>query len=470
MIEKIKDIFKHNKIKAIAIAILIIALLFMSLYLFYKFFAIILLIIVIIFLAVIGSKKNNSKKIDISIDNKKEIIKSNITGNNKLIKKNNQKDLINKIEKDLLNLKIKNDDQNREIVIDATLYEDGKPVKKFHTVISSNKKLSDELKPLTEFKSKSIEKRQTEEKAYPIFAGFLRNNIKDETVIEIENKKETLPLLKEKIEKYCNYEKNENVDNLYICQSNIKNKIDNSKNSKLKVVNEKKEYNEKMTGDVFLSYIGVARKEKKVKLSNEELLACAYVSKYIRGITNENRLKFYKENGIIYVDSTNIGFKVNEEGNYCIIPKNEKTSLKIKECSENENKKDNKRAYFNDDKDLDNLSNYIRNELSNKNKNKKKTKSWLFFTLTEKDTKRIIKKEQERRIISTYEKLAGMYRNSKEYGNELRILQEAIAKLKAQKMSTKKLEKRMKEVTRLIKKDDKKKEKEKELKKKKENL
>ena len=455
MISKLKDNFKNNKILTIIIILLVILLLMLLVFLVYKLSKILLVVFIFVALIAIGKgiKSEKTKSIDkkeiiankenikpIKIDNKKERkVKEKEEEEEKekeLEKEKKEKDK-EKNEKEVLSIKLK-ETEKKVKELEANLYNNNGKINSFHASIKDNETIGN---------AKAIE----EKKAYSMFSGYLRNNVNEKTIVKVNNPTKTIPILKEKIEKYGNIPKIENVSHLIVSPKlKEKIKVKEKRNSlKLPEIKQTASNNNTIDGSTFLYTLGIRKKEKKVKLTEEELITCAHIGKIITEKTNEKKIAFYKDNnGYIEISSTKLKFKIGDKKKYLIMSKNEKTELKEEECDDIENKKENKRVIFDNIDDLKKLSNYINKEYQNKQKNN--NINGFFFFLKEKNIERILKKEEEKKKINSYIDLARTYKENNNNEEAQRILKEGIKELKEQNINSKRLQNELKKINKRL--------------------
>ena len=443
MFSKIKEEYKYNKVKTILIIILFFILFSLLIYLIYKLSKLLLLITLGIFLMILGkssSKQKEKECIKVIPKEDKKIKETYILPKDNEGKKITQDKKKELDKKELMDIKL-TDNNDKTKKIDATLYKDEKKENDFHAIIKEDNDIV------------TTKKAQEEKKVYKDLAGYLRNNVKEDTIVKVNDKEKTIQILKEKIGKYGDIEKIENISNLSVTPKLIKETTDNKNNSNtFRVPNpSKKDTKEEIKGQDFLYTLGIIPKKRiKNSLTEEELILCARISNII--INNNQDVKnidFYKDKkNYIGIKSTNIKFKVEENKKYLIVPKEEKTKLKTENCNELEDKDKNKRVLLNESKDIEELNSYINKEYKQrKKKDKKEQKIYgFFFQIQKKDLDRILKKEKEREIINSYLKIAKVYHNDEKYAEELNLLKNGIKKLKEMNINSKSLEKRIKEI------------------------
>lgn len=490
MFSKLKEYYNSNKLLFIITIILLAVLIILIGIILYKLAKILLLLLILGFILVIISQESKNKeeikKKGNNIIVKKEIkeipvVKKIVETKSLNEIKEKEKEALKRIEKleeekekelkkveqekkenedehEIINLKVK-EENNKIKEIEASLYKNGIKENSFHTIITNQETKEDIINNAIQVEEKT---------AYNMLSNYLKDNIKDNTIIIVENEEKIIQLLKEKIEELENIDKIENIENISNLNINdIKNNIiNNYKTTKVEKENSTEKDKNISYESSYIYSSGINKKDIKPQLTNEELLLCSYIGKIL--INNNKNLKqidFLKDKeGYINVDLTNIKFKVDEDKKHLIVPKNEKTSLKTEPCSENENKESNKRVLIEKNSDIFEMSNFI-NEQYKKKEKKEKVIYGLFFTLKEKDIERIQKKEKNEELVNDYIRLARKELEEKNYTSSIQILKNGINRLREENMHTGRLKKELKKVNKEFEEEKKKKKREEELRK-----
>ena len=399
---------KYKTLIIVCVIALLIALLSLLLSKLVLPLSIILVFIGLLYLSIYyPKKKDNEEDIEVVIISKDDSEKK-------------KEELRKKLKDDVVSIDIKTvkdcKNEDKVIAIDIVSVKDDKEDKKVSAYIKQDN-VTDKDLFTNNIPKKEYAKAKGEKEVVTKLAESIRELKKNPTIIakSKEDAKKINKVLKNNISTKPNY--------VVVSTKSIK------ENKESRAVNAKKPL-----ADVY-NACGKEIKENKIEpLTKEEKLSCAYIKTTI----DDKDIKFSKDkDGYINVigASSSVRFKIGKKDKYVILPKEDVKNIKLdkKECSEEENKNINVRVVLNKIKDILTIKNPLI-KLLRKEKIIKEKKDEYSFNISLEEAKKIIKLEQEnKKLLNKIEdinKNANILHNSKNYNQELKLLNKGINKLK----------------------------------------
>lgn len=269
--------------------------------------------------------------------------------------------------------------KDKIIEVGAVLFEHGKIVKKYNSLINIGSKIPSEATKVNHITNDMISSAPSEKIVYRELVNFLGDCLQEETAICAHNAKFDMDFLSETLERMGYNGKIYYVDTLSVSRKLIKD-LDNYKQDTLAshfgFINQQSHRavsDAETCGKILAELIKLKESEieskrkalEKTRLDEPEKEICAFLQDIIVKSNNDiDYLGFYK-NSSGYVDVSYmysiIKFKISKKGKYIIIDKSvsKKFNLPTEPCSVTEGGSDYVRLYFNTPFELENLSDYF---------------------------------------------------------------------------------------------------------------
>ncbi len=271
--------------------------------------------------------------------------------------------------------------EDRIIEIGAVLFENGIPVKKFGSLVNSNKTISSQATAVNNISNQMIENAPKEDIVYPKLIECLGDALSGTTIICAHNARFDISFLSNTLERLGYSGNIRYIDTLSISRdliSGLDNYRQNTVAKYFDIINleEHRAVTDAETCGQILHHLleyeikenDVKKEENIIPLDDYEKIIFAYITKLI--IDNNMNIDYYgaRKNTSGYVNVcylySFIKYKITKKGLYIIIPKNLSRNIKlqVKECTLSEGGDEFVRVYFNSLNEIELLNQYILNE------------------------------------------------------------------------------------------------------------
>lgn len=324
--------------------------------------------------------------------------------------------------------------EDRIIELGAVIFENGIPVKKFSSLVNSNKNISQEAMRVNNISNEMIETAPSEEVVYPKLIEFLGDSLKGETLICAHNARFDISFLANTLERLGYNGNLKYIDTLSIARQ-LLNGLENHKQNTIAeyfgIVNDERHRavtDAETCGKIMCCLLETEKQEKHLNiernvtpLDSYEVIVLAYIEKLITD--NGMDLDYYgaikSSNGYIsicYLYSF-IKYKFSKKGKYFIISRNASDNINLpkEQCNVSEGGNDYIRVYFRSLDDIEQLNDYILNEykkafdsthdyIDGSSRRKRTADETVdnFYKISINDSEQIINEENTNKVLNSY--------------------------------------------------------------------